>query len=669
MIKLCAFSDEYSPSLDKQIEGLKLNNIKYMEIRGVNGKNVLDLSLDEAKDIANILDQNNIKVWSIGSPIGKVDINTDINLYYDKVHHICKLANIFKCNNIRMFSFFNAYDKKDLVIKYLNEFVKIGKLYNVYLNHENEKDIYGDTVLRVLELYNNVDGLKFVYDPANFIQCNVDSNYALDNLFNITNYFHIKDAMYVDGSVVPSGYGDGNINRLISMINKDIILSIEPHLFDFVGYKDIDNTKLINKFTFNDNYEAFNYAVKSLKDLLINNGYIETKDGFTKNKIKYGIIGVGNIGTAHLRNIMENKLLSDSIVTAVADLKQEKLNRVINMYPNHKFDTYLSGEDLIEHANVDAVIVAVPHYGHPSLAIKALQKDIHVIVEKPAGVYTKQVKEMNDVALKSNALFTMMFNQRTNSIYRKMKELIANNEIGTIKRINWLITNWYRSQSYYDSGDWRATWEGEGGGVLFNQCPHQLDLLQWVTNMMPKKVRAFCHYGKWHDIEVEDDVTAYLEYDNGATGVFVTSTADTPGTNRFEVLGTLGKIVCENDELVLYKNEIDERDFNQTYKGGFGEPKYSVKRIETDGLNLQHVGIVRNFNDAILGKDKLFVNGIEGLNGVILMNAMELSGWLDKMIDLPFDDDLYLEILNEKIKNSKIKKEECNVVLDTTNTY
>ena len=385
--------------------------------------------------------------------------------------------------------------------------------------------------------------------------------------------------------------------------------------------------------------------------------------------IKYGIIGLGNIGTAHIRNIMENELLKDCKVVAIADLKQEKIDRIVNMYKDYKFETYLSGRKLIENASVDAVIIAVPHYDHPTLAIMALKKDINVIVEKPAGVYTKQVKEMNEVALNSKGLFTMMFNQRTNSLYKKMRELILSNEIGKIKRINWLITNWYRSQSYYDSGDWRATWEGEGGGVLFNQCPHQLDLLQWITGMMPKRVRAFCHYGKWHDIEVEDDVTAYMEYDNGATGVFITSTADTPGTNRFEVLGTGGKLVCENNELYLYKNEVDEREFNKTYKGGFGEPKHKVIKIETDGSNLQHVGIVKNFNDAIMGKDKLFVEGVEGLNGVILMNAMELSGWLNEMVELPFDDDLYLEILNQKIKNSKIKKEKCDVVLDTINTY
>jgi len=385
--------------------------------------------------------------------------------------------------------------------------------------------------------------------------------------------------------------------------------------------------------------------------------------------VKYGIIGMGNMGSSHLKNFMKEGNIPGAKVVAIADVKPQRIQATSGAYPEEKFATYASGEELIDNADVDAVIVAVPHYLHPELCIRALKKGIHVICEKPAGVYTKQVKEMIEVAESSKALFTMMFNQRTNCLYRKMRELVMAGEIGTIKRINWIITDWYRSQSYYDSGDWRATWAGEGGGVLFNQCPHQLDLLQWVTGMMPKKVHAFCHYGKWHDIEVEDDVTAYLEYENGATGVFITSTADAPGTNRFEILGTGGKLVAENKVLTLDKNEMDEREFNRTYTGGFGEPKHTKIEVETDGENLQHTGICRNFTNAILGKEPLFVDGKEGINGVILMNAMQLSGWLGKSVDCPFDDELYFSILQEKIKGSKKKETAGDAVLNTSGTY
>lgn len=385
--------------------------------------------------------------------------------------------------------------------------------------------------------------------------------------------------------------------------------------------------------------------------------------------VKYGIIGLGNMGSGHIASFFKEGNVPNAQVVAIADRKPDKVQRICDKYPDAKFDCYAEGTDLIDNADVDAVVVAVPHYQHPELCIRALKRGLNVICEKPAGVYTKQVKEMMAVAAESKSLFTMMFNQRTNCVYRKMREMIANGEIGTVKRVNWIITNWYRSQSYYDSGDWRATWSGEGGGVLFNQCPHQLDLLQWVTGMMPSKIHSFCHFGKWHKIEVEDDVTAYLEFPNGATGVFVTSTADAPGTNRFEVLGTGGKLVVENDKLTYWKNEVDERVFNDEYKGGFGEPKYTVSEVETDGKNPQHSGILRNFTNAILGTEPLFVDGKEGINGVEIMDAMLLSTWLGKAVDVPIDDDLYLKLLHEHIAASVKKEGVTETVLDTSGTY
>ena len=385
-------------------------------------------------------------------------------------------------------------------------------------------------------------------------------------------------------------------------------------------------------------------------------------------QVKYGIIGVGNMGIVHLGNFMNGKV-ENAVVTALADCNPTKIDRAKEAYPNARFDCYASGEELIEKADVDAVIVATPHYSHPELSILALQKGISVVCEKPAGVYTKQVKEMNETAKNADALFTVMFNQRTNCLYRKMREIILSGGIGRVKRVNWIITDWYRTQSYYDSGDWRATWVGEGGGVLFNQCPHQLDLVQWVVGMSPKKVHAHCHFGKWHDIEVEDDVTAYFEYENGATGVFITTTGDAPGTNRFEVCGSLGKLVCENDKLTYIKNEVDEREFCLTEKNGFAQPKNEVIEVETDGKNPQHAGILRNFTNALLGKEELFVKGEDGLMGVELMDACLLSQWLGRAVELPIDDDLYLAELNKRRATSRRKENVTETVADLTNTF
>lgn len=671
MIRLCAFSDEYGNKLEEQIEGLKLNNIYLIEIRNVDGKNVLNFTDEEAKHYYEELLKNDIRVWSIGSPLGKVDIDVDFEEYKNTVlKRLCELANIFQTSRIRMFSFFKAYEKKDEVIKKLQEMVNFAKKYNVELYHENEKDIYGDSLERVLELKQNVQGLKFVYDPANFIQCEQNPDKTIDSLFDKMDYFHIKDIIEESGEIVPAGKGDCKIDIILKLIdNKNVTLTIEPHLSVFPGYSEIDKTELKNKFVYKNNKEAFNAACLNLKNLLKEKNYTEYKDGFIKKYVRYGVIGLGNMGSGHIANFMKEGNIPFGEVVAIADRKQEKIDRIKNLYPNHTFECYLEGSELIEHGNVEAVIIAVPHYQHPELTILALKKNINVICEKPAGVYTKQVKEMIEVSKNSHALFTMMFNQRTNCVYRKMREIVTGGEIGEVKRVNWIITDWYRSQSYFDSGDWRATWEGEGGGVLFNQSPHQLDLLAWVVGMMPKRLQAFCHFGKWHNIEVEDDVTCYLEYENGATGVFVTSTADAPGTNRFEVLGTGGKIVCENDKLKLYKNEIDERKFNQEYKGGFGSPKFEEIEVETDGENLQHTGICRNFTNAILGIEPLFVDGKEGLKSVELMDAMLMSTWLNKMIELPIDDEKYYELLLKQIKNSKIHKNVEEKILDTKDTY
>ena len=384
--------------------------------------------------------------------------------------------------------------------------------------------------------------------------------------------------------------------------------------------------------------------------------------------VRYGIIGLGNMGSQHLKNFMDGKV-ANAVVTAVSDVRDAKRARIKELYPDADVVLFKTGEELIDNAPVDAVIIATPHYYHPSLSIRALEKGLNVVCEKPAGVYTKQVKEMNAVASKSKGLFTMMFNQRMNCVYRKMREIILSGGIGTIKRVNWIITDWYRTQAYYDSGEWRATWAGEGGGVLFNQCPHQLDLVQWVIGMSPKRVQAHCHFGKWHNIEVEDDVTAYFEYENGATGTFITTTGDAPGTNRFEVSGSLGKLVCEKNKLWYTKNEVDEREYCFSAKDSFSTPKSETTEVETDGDNPQHVGILRNFTNAILGKEELFVHGADGLMSVELMDACLLSEWLGKTIELPIDDELYLSELKKRIATSKRKTSFSDGVVDITETY
>ena len=284
LIRLCAFSDEASPSLQGQIAAMQRNGIALTELRSVAGKNVKDLTLDEAKEIKAELDAAGIAVWSIGSPLGKVDISVDIDEYLQTVAHVCALANVFDCKRIRMFSFFGAYEQPERVYGYLRSMVTVADSYGVALCHENEKDIFGDTLERVQLIKQNVQGLVHVYDPANYLQCGQDSAQTLAALHADTNYFHIKDVIAETGEIVPAGHGDGRIGQLIAMIdpNADVVLTLEPHLRVFAGYAQIDASEMKNKFTYETNDQAFDAAVSALKELLEQNGYRQQNGGFVK---------------------------------------------------------------------------------------------------------------------------------------------------------------------------------------------------------------------------------------------------------------------------------------------------------------------------------------------------------------------------------------------------
>ncbi len=374
--------------------------------------------------------------------------------------------------------------------------------------------------------------------------------------------------------------------------------------------------------------------------------------------IRLGIIGVGNIGSGHVMRVKEGQC-PDIVITAVADRRASRREWAAIQLPEAQ--VFTEGSELIRSGACEAVLIATPHYQHPTLAVEAFEQGLHVLCEKPAGVYTLQVREMMAAAdRRPDLVFGMMFNQRTNCVYRKMKEMIEGGEIGGIKRMNWIVTDWYRTQYYYDSGAWRATWAGEGGGVLLNQCPHQLDLLQWLCGL-PVKVHAHCHEGKWHDVEVEDDVTAYLEFENGATGVFITTTGDAPGTNRLEIDGTLGKLVCENDVLTFQKLAVNEREWCFACKEGFRKPDWETITVQTDGQNPQHTGVMNAFAAAIEQGAPLVADGREGIRGLMLSNAIHLSAWTGETIFLPIDEEKFLALLNEKCKTSR-HKEDSDVV-------
>lgn len=371
------------------------------------------------------------------------------------------------------------------------------------------------------------------------------------------------------------------------------------------------------------------------------------------DKVRVGIIGLGGMGSNHAGYLSRGEIAGAELA-AVCDVDEARLAGVQEKY-GEGVQTFESADALFAAQCVDAVIVATPHYFHPPLVIQALESGHHAMSEKPAGVYTRQVREMNEVAAKNDKVFGVMFNQRTRGDHQKLKELVESGELGEIKRTIYIINNWFRAQSYYDSGGWRATWAGEGGGVLANQCPHNLDLWQWICGM-PERVRAFCHFGKYHDIEVEDDVTAYVEYENGATGVFITSTGEAPGTNRLEISADNGKVVLENGQITFWRTRVPGSQFLKEWPNGFGSPEVWKCEVPFRAGGEEHKGITRNWTQAILSGTPLLADGREGIRGVELANAMMLSTWTDDWVNIPVDEERFYEELQKRVSTSKVKE-------------
>ena len=388
------------------------------------------------------------------------------------------------------------------------------------------------------------------------------------------------------------------------------------------------------------------------------------------DKLRLGVIGFGNMGTGHAGNVMGGRV-PEMALGAVCDISPARQEAARKQYP--QVPVFGDAEEMYRSGLFDAVIIATPHYDHPALAISAFRHGLHVITEKPAGVHTKQVREMNaaaETAEDRGLKFGIMYNQRTNPVYQKLRDMVLRGELGHIKRITWIITDWYRPQAYHDSSTWRSTWKTEGGGALINQNPHQLDLWQWMFGM-PDRIYARASFGKYYNIEVEDDVMAYFEYDNGATGEYITSTGEAPGTNRLEIACDMGKVVVEKNRLTFYRNVISEREHNRTNTEPFGKPECWECNIPADfSGGPQHVGILNNFASSVLHGTPLLAKGQDGILGLTISNAIHLSAWTGETVDVKhFPDERFYELLQEKIRTSTVVKEESQVVVDNSRTY
>ena len=373
------------------------------------------------------------------------------------------------------------------------------------------------------------------------------------------------------------------------------------------------------------------------------------------DKVRVGIVGMGNMGKYHADYLLKGEV-AHAELAAVCSTSPHKLEAY-----KDKVKVFSDGEAMIKSGEIDAVLVATPHYQHTSLGICAIEHQVHLMVEKPISAHKADAEKLIAVAEKHPAIvFGAMFQLRTEPRYLKLKKLIQDGDLGEIVRINWIITDWYRTEAYYASGGWRATWKGEGGGVLLNQCLHQLDALQWLVGM-PSKVRSFAQLGRFHNIEVEDNVTAYLEYPNGATGVFISSTGEAPGSNRFEIAGTRGKVILENDQIQFTRNENCMLEHSKQSKIGFSKPEIWNVAIPFGNAVLPHAILMRNFINAIRDGEPLIAPGADGIHSVELANALLYSSLIDQTIDMPMDGAAFETKLNQLIRESTFEKKVVEV--------
>lgn len=365
--------------------------------------------------------------------------------------------------------------------------------------------------------------------------------------------------------------------------------------------------------------------------------------------VNLGVIGIGVMGRVHLANIVEAQRVT---LTAVCDVIKERADKAAATYQCEAFTDHRT---LLKSKVCDAVLIATPHYAHTTIGIDALTAGLHVLVEKPLSVHKADCERLLAACKNNRQVFSAMFNQRTDPLYCKIKQMIESGELGQLDRITWIITDWFRTQSYYDAGDWRATWAGEGGGVLVNQATHNLDLWQWMFGM-PDRVRGFCKLGRKHKIEVEDEVTAHLDYKSGCSGVFISSTGEAPGTNRLEIVGERGKLVSENGDLCFTRNEVSANDVIRNSPDKYTRPEVWNIKISMPNQGSQHAGILQNFIDAIVAKVPLIAPAKEGIKSVELGNAMLYSSETGKTVEMPLNAKAYEAMLKNKIKNSRFVK-------------
>jgi len=386
------------------------------------------------------------------------------------------------------------------------------------------------------------------------------------------------------------------------------------------------------------------------------------------DNVRFGVVGLGNMGLYHVETFAS---LKGGTLEAICDAAPANLERAGQKTPARRFSQY---QEMLDSGLIDAVLIATPHFLHPEIALAAFERNIHVLCEKPLAVTVGQGRSVIEAAGRKPQLkFGLMFQMRTTALYRKIRELIADGELGDISRITWIVTDWFRTWTYFASGGWRATWAGEGGGVLINQCPHNLDLIQWLTGLTPSRITAVGFVGKTHPIEVEDEVSAILEYPGGAIGHFITSTGEAPGTNRLEICGDRGKLVAEKGKIAFSRTRKSVRETRETSKEAFAvmeawDIDVPVGPSDAEG----HKIVTQNFVNAVLKDEALIAPGIDGLKELELGNAIAMAALTRKTIDLPLDSgayDRFLDDMKRQYGGRKTLKTDLSASADISKSF
>ncbi|MAQ10247.1 MAG: oxidoreductase [Gammaproteobacteria bacterium] len=375
--------------------------------------------------------------------------------------------------------------------------------------------------------------------------------------------------------------------------------------------------------------------------------------------VRVGVVGTGNIGSQHILLLQSGKIKGAQLA-ATASRSASSLQTDVPHFKDYR--------EMFSHADINAVLIATPTMSHVEIAQAAIQCGLPIMMEKPLAMSVGQAEKL--LALVPDHLqFAIMLSQRFDPAYARLKQLLMNNAIGNLQRIGWTMTKWYRPDIYYKVSRWRGTWPGEGGGLLINQCIHNLDVLQWLVGL-PDSITAKVGFGKHHDIDVEDEVSAIMTFDNGAIGTLTASSGEAPGVNRLEIVGDRGSLILEHGVIDVLRADENVRTHCRTTHEMFGMPVFDREVIEITEESNQHAAVLQNFVDSLEIGSELLTPTEQGLGSLQLANGILLSAWNNETVTVPIDTNQYEARLQEKIHNASLRApKDLQVETDMKKSY